>query len=259
MSKQNLLLNLFLAIFILSCASDDNQTTEPPIKKQKLYKKTEVTNNGIIVATNEVFYNQNSKIESMIRDEISYMIRTFSIAYSSDDVSDIVRISDFDNSAIPDETITYNNINIQSTSIILIAENDDKTLEIHHSNGYVDSTKLYDTSAPNNVFEQSFSRNSDNNLISNITGGDQFTYSDFDSEKKIDPYGSVTEYEHGDFFLIFNLKVTANNPLTGTYLMNGSTGSYNSYLEYDNEGFVIKTSSEPNATDDFVIHQYIEQ
>jgi hypothetical protein len=79
-------------------------------------------------------------------------------------------------------------------------------------------------------------------------------YSNFDENKELDPSGSVMEFEHSAIFLILNLKVTENNPLTST--VQGQT--YNRYLDYDSDGYVTKSSTQPNSTTDYSTHQYIE-
>ena len=137
----------------------------------------------------------------------------------------------------------------------MISDNSDSTLEIYHSNGFVNSTRSFPTSTQNNIFEQTFTRNSSNQLITNTSGNLTLSYSNFDDNKKLDPSGSGMAFEHNTFFQILNLKVTENNPLTTS--VQGQT--YNRFLEYDSEGYVIKNSSELNSATDFETHQYIEQ
>lgn len=261
MKKQNLLLTILFAFFIISCSSDESQTNEKEETNTelKLYKKTNGYNNGILTSSQEIFYNSENKIESVKLNEVDYLNRTFIVNYTNGNVSGITRSTDIINPNGTDETINYNSITSTNNNIILVSDASDKTLEIEFSNGYVNSTKFYPTSMPNNVFKQSFTRNPNDQLISNNTGGDNFEYSNFDANKKLDPYGSVMEYEHSIFFMIFGLKVSRDNPLTATYNFNGG-GTYSHFLEYNEQGYVIKVSyDEPNSTTNYTINEYIDQ
>ena len=259
MKKLNLLLTLLIVLLVFSCSSDDSQPNREEQNNEKLYKKTEGFNNGILTVSQEVFYNSNSNIESVTLNDIGYLNRTFNVSYSGTNIIGITRATDIVNPNGTDEIVNYSNVTIGDNSIVLISNESDRTLEIIYSNGYVDSTKFYPTSTPNNVFEQTFNRNSTNQLISNNTGGDIFEYSNFDIDKKLDPFGSVMEYEHSTFFLIFGLKVTKDNPLTATYNFSGG-GTYSNYLEYDEQGYVVKVSyDEPNSTTNYTVNEYIEQ
>ncbi len=261
MKKQNLLLTILIAIFIISCSSDDGQPNEEegPNNEVKLYKKTNSFRDGTLISSKEVFYNSDNKIESVTLNEINYLNRTFTVNYANGNVSGIIRATDVIDPNGTDETINYNNISITNNSIILVSDASDRTLEIEFSNSFVNATKYYQTSMPNNVFTQSFTRNSDNQLISNYTGGDVFEYSNFDSNKKLDPSGSVMEYEHNTFFRIFGLRVSKDNPLTATYNFSGG-GTYSNFLEYDNQGFVTKVSYDAsNSTSNYSVHEYITE
>jgi len=257
------ILNLLLiALLIFSCTSDDSQLNEEQINENpKLYKKTEGFNNSTLIVSQEVFYNNNSIITSITLNEIDYLNRIFTVSYSGTNVIGITRATDIVNPNGTDETINYNNISFENNSIVLISDDNKNMLEIYHTNNYVDSTKLTVQQDPFTpyVFEQTFNRNSNNQLISNNTGGDIFQYSNFDIDKKLDPFGSVMEYEHSTFFLIFGLKVTNDNPLTATYNFSGG-GTNNNFLEYDEQGYVIRVSyNEPNSTSNYSINEYIEQ
>jgi len=253
MKSRNLLLCLFILFFITSCSSDDNPSNDDNQNNEtlKLYKKSELVTEGVPFLVEEVFYNQDSTINKIEVNEEGYVNRTFNVTYSENNIIEIDRISDY--YSFPDTSINYNNITISDSSIILVSTNSDKTLEIYHSNGYVDSTRLYSTSNPNNVFDQTFTRNSNDQLISNESG-EIFHYSNFDIDKKLDPFGSVMEYEHGIYFLLFGLSVTKNNPLTST--VQGQ--SYDSNLEYDEDGYVVQVSYGQNSSF-YITHQYINQ
>lgn len=261
MKKQNLILTILITIFIISCSSDDSQPNEEKKTNTelKLYKKTNGYDDGILTSSQEVFYNTDNKIESVTLNELDYLNRTFTVNYTNNNVSGITRATNVIHPNGTDETINYNNITITNNNIILVSDASDKTLEIEFSNGYVNSTKFYTTSMPNNVFTQSFTRNSDNQLISNNTGGDIFEYSNFDSNKKLDPYGSVMEYEHNTFFMIFDLRVSKNNPLTAKYDFSGG-GTYSNFLEYDEQGYVTKVSYDNSSSNsNYSTHEYISE
>jgi hypothetical protein len=76
----------------------------------------------------------------------------------------------------------------------------------------------------------------------------------------IAPIDSVIQSYYFDYYRIFDLKITKNNPLSTTYrLPDGTTNTLNKYLKYDNIGYVIKTSYEENFAYQYTDHQYIEQ
>ncbi|WP_405225182.1 hypothetical protein [Dokdonia sp. Asnod1-B02] len=258
---KKLFLLVLISFTLLACSSDDSPTIleEETNASLKLYKRTNSYYDGVLSSTQEVFYNSESKIESVTLNEVDYLNRTFTVNYTNGNVSGITRYTDVINPNGMDETINYNDITLTNNTIILVSDASDKTLEIEFSNGYVNSTKFYSTSMPSSLFEQIFTRNSNNQLISNTTGSDSFEYSDFDADKQLDPYGSVMEYEHSTFFMIFGLKVSRDNPLTATY--NGNDGDpYSNILEYDEQGYVTKVSYDSsNSNSNYSEHQYITE
>lgn len=246
MEKRKLLFILSLTFLIFSCTSDDKKSTEQE-EVLKFYKKTEVIENGNIVTSEEVFYNNDSKIQSIVRS-VDFD-RIYNVTYSGSEVT-----------AIKEQwyqNINYNDIFYGNGSIILSSENSEKRLEIYHTNRFVDSTKTFQNyiTYPEQYYKQTFTRNSENQLIANSDGDLQFVYSNFDNNKKLDPFGSVMEYFHSNIFRILDLEVTKNNPLTAQ--VGGS--SYNSYLEYDDNGYVIRGSFEPNSNSYYEKHEYVEQ
>lgn len=255
MKKLNLLLGLLIGLTIIACSSNDESSSKNE-ETIRLYKKSETYNNSILVSDKNVNYNSEDKIQNIITNDFGYKTETISVNYSGNTISSINEI---------DEFVIPNNTN-QNVTYIVTTENNKITLtsgnfvvEIYHSNDFVDSTREFNVTNPNSFSEQIFTRNSNQNLISNTTGDSStFTYSDFDSDKIIDPYGSVTEYFYSDYFKIFDLKVTNSNPLTATYSQGGGTETYNEYLEYDALGYVIKSTFEPNSTTDYTEHLYIE-
>ncbi len=255
MKKLNLLFTLLLGLTIIACSSDDNSASENE-ETIRLYKKSEVYYESTIVFDKTVNYNSENNIQSIITNDYTYSSNTITVNYSGSTISSITEINNFENPLDPDQNVTYE-ITIENNKITMTSG--DFAVEIYHSNGYVDSTKEINTANLIVFAEQIFTRDSNQNLISNTTGdGSAFTYSDFDADKQIDPFGSVTEYFYSDYFKIFGLKVTHSNPLTATYSQGSVIDTYNDYLEYDALGYVIRTTAQPNSTTTYIEHQYVE-
>lgn len=255
MKKLNLLIVILTVLSILSCSSDDS-TGNSDDDTNRFYKKSEVYSNSNLIFEKILTYNTNNKIETIVTNDFGYNTETITVTYSGNTISAINEIDDFDNPSNMDRNVTYN-VTIENDKITL--ESDNYVVEIYHSNGYVNSTREFNPLSPNAFTEQVFTRDSNLNLIMNTTGdGSTFTYTDFDTNKMVDPFGSVTEYFYADYFRIFDLKVTNSNPLTATYSHGNTTDTYNEYLEYDSLGYVIRTTYEPNSTTNYTEHQYIE-
>lgn len=256
MKKLNLLIVILIGLTILACSSDDDSSDNNNQETNRFYKKSEVYNNNNLIFDKTVNYNSNNRIQSMITNDFGYSTETITATYSGNTITSINEIDDFDNPNNTDRNVTYDVTN-ESNKITL--ESNNFTVEIYYSNGYVNSTREFNPSNPNAFTEQTFTRGSNMNLISNTTGdGSTFTYTDFDSDKMVDPFGSVTEYFYADYFRLFDLKVTNSNPLTAIYTQGSVTDTYSKYLEYDELGYVIRTTFEPNSTSNYTEHQYIE-
>lgn len=252
MKNLKLLSVLLIICIIIACSSDDSP--EGSEDTLQFYKRTEVHKDGIVIFDKTVDYNSEKKIRSITTNDYGYRTQIITVNYTGSSISEITEEDHFD-SPNPDREVSYN-VTVENNKIKLTSG--EHVLEIHHSGGYVTSTKEYYVTTPNNFAEQVFTRDSNLNLTSNTTGdGSTFTYTDFDSGKKIDPFGSVTEYFYADYFKIFELKVTNSNPLTATYSNGGVTDTYNEYLEYNDLGYVIRTTHQPNSTTYFTQHQYI--
>jgi len=253
MKKLNLLFELLITIVIFSCSS--NHISDAKNETVKQYKKSLVYNNGTTTYVKEIFYNQDHKILSIISNDYSYRTETINVSYLGKTIISITEIDDFDNPNYTDSSVTYT-VSMESNKITLMSEA--FQVEINHSNGYVNSTKEYYTST-NTFSEHLFTRDSNLNLVSNTTGdGSIFTYSNFDSGRKEHPFGGVMEYFYSDYFRIFQLNVSKNTPLTATYSNGGVMDTYSEIVEYDGEGYVIKSNVDPNNTNNYVEHQYVE-
>jgi hypothetical protein len=255
MKKLNLLFALLLAFITFTCTSGDDSSQEPE-NTIRVYKKSEAFINGTLTFDKTVNYNSDKRIQSIVTNDYGYNTETITVSYTGNTITSISEADNFDNPNDTDQTVTYD-VTIEANTITLTSQ--DYEIEINHSNGYVNSTIETDLSNSTILGEQIFTRDSGLNLISNTAGdGSTFTYENFDVDKEIDPFGSVTEYSFSDYFKIFDLKVTANNPTTATYTQGNDTDTYSEFLEYDNQGFVIRTTSEPNSTTNYIEHQYIE-
>jgi hypothetical protein len=256
MKKLNLLIGILLGLTIFACSSNDDSSDNNNQETNRFYKKSEVYSNSILVFDKTVNYNSDNKIQSIITNDYGYSTETITATYSGNEITTINENDDFVNPNNTDRNVTYD-VTIEDNKITL--ESDNLNVEIYYTNGYVNSTREFNPSNPNAFTEQVFTRDSNLNLVSNTTGdGSTFTYTDFDSDKMVDPFGSVTEYFYSDYFRLFDLKVTNSNPLTATYNQGNTTDTYNEYLEYDELGYVIRTTFEPNSTTNYTEHQYIE-
>jgi len=256
MKKLNLLIGILIGLTILACSSDNDSSDNINQETNRFYKKSEIYHNSNLVFDKTLNYNSNNRIQSIITNDFGYSIETITATYSDNTITTINEIDDFVNPSNTDRNVTYD-VTTENDKITL--ESDNFTVEIYYSNGYVNSTREFNPSNPNAITEQTFTRDSNLNLISNTTGdGSTFTYADFDTNKMVDPFGSVTEYFYADYFKIFDLKVTNSNPLTAIYSQGNTTDAYSEYLEYDNLGYVVRTTFEPNSTTNYTEHQYIE-
>ncbi|WP_417885326.1 hypothetical protein [Zunongwangia sp.] len=251
------LLFLFLTILIVSCSSDnDNLSTKKNV--DKLYKKSIEFTEDTITGITEYFYNEDAKIDSISIEYIGELKECYKVSYSDKRIINITVSTNYKDSKW-NEFINYNHISFSKNLITLESEKFNEIIEIYHTEKYIDSTKQYNSEYPENVSDQVFTRNSKNQLISSTDGRYRFEYSNFDSNKKLDPYGGVIEYELGHILDIFGLIVTKDNPLTGYYDFN-ETGTYPAYFEYDEQGYVVKVFyDETNSNKDYVIHEYIEK
>jgi hypothetical protein len=150
-------------------------------------------------------------------------------------------------------------VTYQQGKITLVASDQDITIEIDHSNGYVNSTRSIITSSATIVFENNFTRNSDDNIISISESNIVYSYSNFDTDKQNDPFGATMTYEYSDFFKVFNLKASKANPKTVNYGQGGNSGSENITMEYDSNNYVTRKDYVGNSSTIYVIHEYIDQ
>tara|TARA_B100000949_G_C14235009_1_gene430717 strand:+ start:242 stop:1027 length:786 start_codon:yes stop_codon:yes gene_type:complete len=259
--KYKFLIFLAFSAMFISCSSEDDsvnvddQEQEPGEEGIKIYSKSEFTSDGNTYVSNEYFYNESFQIDSIRNFVPASITDYFSIEYNNDQVEQITksRWRDYNSST---EITLYDEVYYNQNKIELVSE--DEIIEIYFSGEYVDSTKTYNPINPTNVFKQTFTRNSENNLVENNTGGDIFQYSDFDSGMKLDPSGSGMEYELSQYFDVFKLKVSANNPTTINYSQSAGSveDTYSYELEYDEDGFV--TTSRNEGSLNFSEHFYIE-
>ncbi|WP_139242028.1 hypothetical protein [Aquimarina spongiae] len=270
-----LILVTITTLAIIACSSDDHSPIEnEDITSEsedttsededtnnenviKLYKKSEMYRNGVLVFDKVINYNSENKIQSIITTNYEHFIETITATYSENTITSITKINTFKDPDRPEEHLTFEVI--MGDNIITLKSNT-FSVEIKHSDGYVDSTRRPHITHPN-ITLQKFTRDSNQNLLSNTAGDDEIStyyYSDFDSDKKVDPLGSVTFFSYADFFRILGLKVTKNNPLTSNYNGSGVISTTHIRLEYDASGYVTRTFNEPNTDNTYIKHEYIE-
>ena len=250
MNKIKIILGVLTLFFAIECSSNDDIGNE---EITRLYKKSISYGNGYVTSTKTINYNSDNKIES-ITDFSANNKEIFNVSYSGNKVSTITHIGDPRNLVV--NSLTYN-VTYISNKITL--KYGDHGIEITHTNGYVDSIKYFFV----NMFlgENILTRDSNENLVSSYGTGERLiSYSNFDSNKMNDPFGSVIDsYLPHDYIRILELKVTNSNPSTASYISGGETITYHDYLTYDELGYVIRTSYYgTGSTLAYEEHEYIE-
>lgn len=266
---KNLFQIVLISFFIVSCSSDDNKYTSSQNDNEEstndseefnlLYKKSEKYTDNHITFKRSINYNDsNNDIHSIVMKRYHTSTKTITPTYSDNNITSINVIVDYESDYNSDSNVTYN-VTEENDKIFL--ESADFIIEIYHSNGYVNSTRRFNLSNPNEFTEQVFTRDENLNLIgNNDNNGNSYEYSNFDSNKKIAPLGSVIRCAYFDFFRLFDLKLSNNNPLNGTILTSeGLIYDFVNYLEYNEQGHVIRTTKEPESTTNYISHQYIEE
>lgn len=245
MKRQKTLLGIIILTTLLSCNSDDNNETT--ITTSSFIKKIITTDIDPFV-TSEFFYNSDNKINHIAYPNSNYNVY---ITYENNIVTNISEVyPSFTNEYIVE--YSNNTISISSTN---------NSYEIDYSNEYVDA---YRSSNFSNEVEYLFTRNSDNNIISLSQIGDYsngsvdrtYNYSNFDNKNCIPVFGNLSFNK--DFFLIFDLKHSNNNPLTTEYTNNPNpdTFMYNNTFEYDGNDNVILNGE--ISSQSYVEYEYIQ-
>lgn len=199
------------------------------------------TSYGITSDAKLFLYNSNNKI-SRIESKFSYTV----INYFNNFISTIT-------SNGRRESIEYN-VSINTNMISLVSTN--HIIEIDYNNGYIDAYRSISQNPTQFLAEYTFTRNSDNNIISLVsstsTSNTIYNYSNYDDKNCTLTYNS---FNVDLFSLIFNLKPSKNNPLTAEYIYNNGNPSIINYtLLYDDNDNVTQL----NQTAIEIKYEYIE-
>ena len=253
MFKFNSYFTLVLISLITFSCSTDSSSEKLDSNNEKLYKKTTIKNlEGEIWYEKEIFYNNQNQITLIEINDTSYDYWTIEAEYQNGEVTTITDKLTYIDS--PNETITKK-FEVTKTEDYYKLTTENYFLQINYTNEFVDSTTISYFENPATEPGQIFYRDEENNLVKN-TGGSQltFTYSNFDSGKKLDPFGAVMEYNYGNYFKILNLKVTQNNPLTSRV----NDGDPNTiYLKYNENGLVLGRFAGPDSNYLYLENEYI--
>jgi len=245
MKKNILFFTILIGVIFLSCDSEEINTTN---NSTNSYIKKIITTDIDPFVTSEFFYNSDNKINHITYPNSNHNVY---VTYENNIVTNISEV-------YPSFTNEYN-VEYSNNTISILSPNN--SYEIDYSNEYVDA---YRTSNFSNEVEYVFTRNSDNNIISLSQIGDYsngsvnrtYNYSNFDSKNCIPVFGDLSFNK--DFFLIFNLKHSNNNPLTTEYTNNPNpnTFMYNSAFEYDENDNVILNGV--ISSQSYVEYEYIQ-
>ena len=248
MKKHKLFFYLIIALFIVSCSTEDDG------------ENIIIENPGLlkVIETNEqkteIFYSENDFIQKM---EFTSVRRkhTFALDYENDKA---VRLTTTINFFNPNDeqtavyTIEYDNSQITITPV----ENsiNANTVIIKTTDGFIDSGKIFYNNNDELIKEEIFTRNSNNNIesISLIIRDkdpaneyvNKSTFSDFDNNVKLNPiHNPVFELELGALCAVLNLKISDKNP-TSSSKLTGIGYFYEEYrsiaFDYNENGFVRK-------------------
>ena len=237
---------------MFSCTSEPN-SEQLDSDNEKLYKKTIIKNlAGEVWYEREIFYNDQNQITLIEIKDSSFANWTIEADYHNGEVVTIKDTRTYNYE--PDERI-IKNFQVNKTEDYYKLTTDSYFLQINHTNEFVDSTNISYFENPSTEPHRIFYRDEENNLVK-ITGGSQlaYTYSNFDSGKKLDPFVDVLEYNYANYFKILNLRVTQNNPLTRGP-ENGQ--QHTIYPKYNENGLVIGRFAGPESDYLYLENEYI--
>jgi hypothetical protein len=261
MRKNNLLFGLLIGLLSFSCSSDDNNddddggSNNPPDLTSIVYKKASSYENSNLTSFQEVFYNSDKQIEQVVTNiDNGWRITTIDITYSGADITGITKTTNFGSSNTNDIVEEYN-VSYSNTQIKLIEANGiDYEIQIDFTGDYVDAIRTVQSSDMMIFSEDTFQRNSENNIISHSNSDFTFTYSNFDSGNVM-PFNR--EYSF-DYFIAFDLTPSEKLPLIeNVNFTSGGSDTYtidSSLLTYDNENNITLFGDNTNYID----FEYIE-
>ena len=256
MKKLNLLIGILIAFTILSCSSDDGNLNNPePEESIIVYKKASSFNNSTLSSFQEVFYNTDKKVNKVVTNiDNGWRITTIDVIYSGNEITEVIKTTDY-GSSNNNDTVEEYDVTISNGQIRLTESNGiDYEIQIDFSGDYVDAIRTMQPSDMTIFSEDTFQRNSDNNIISHANSDMTFTYSNFDTGNVM-PFNR--EYSF-DYFIVLGLKPSKKLPLTEEVTFtSGGSDTYSiddSLLTYDDNNNIINYGDNTN----YIEFDYIE-
>jgi len=214
---------------------------------EKLFKKQTLYEGGVWTYVNEVFYDSISRIDSIYQFDITTNVsQHYKVSYEQNVISKIKyeKIYNFDPSF--NWAIVYDDVEITTSTVMLNSSNSERKIEINYTDIYVDKTKEYFSQNPPAFNENTFSRNEQNQIISNTAYGGTNSYSNHVNGENNDVVGIGVRYELSNILLILKLRTSSSTPLT--------LGLRDLNIEYENNSCIIK---EIVTEDKYSAYEYI--
>jgi len=256
MKKLNLLLGILIGLTIFACSSDDGNINNPePEETIIVYKKASSYNNSTLSSFQEVFYNTDKKVNKVVTNiDNGWRITTIDVIYSGNEITEVIKTTDYGSSNNNDTAEEYD-VTVSNGQIRLTESNGvDYEIQIEFSGDYADAIRTIQPSNMTVFTEDTFQRNSDNNIISHTNSDMTFTYSNFDTGN-IMPFNREYSY---DYFVAFGLKPSKKLPLTEEVTFtSGGSDTYSidsSLLTYDDNNNITNFGDNSN----YIEFEYIE-
>lgn len=240
---------LIISSFISCNNEDDNPKQEQEIINpcEKLYKKQTLYELGSPTFINEVFYDSASRIDSISQFDVTTDVSIYyKVSYEENVISKIQHEIIYNFNPTLDQVIVYDDIDITNSNIILNSSNSERKIEINYTDIYVDKTKEYYSQNPPSFSEQTFSRNGQNQIISNTAFGNTYSYSNHVNGENNDLVGIGIINDLPNILLIFKLRISSSTPLT--------LGMTDLNIEFENNSCIIKSIKDENR---YKVYEYI--
>ena len=249
MKKHKLFLYLIIALLIVSCSTEDDGESAI-IENPGLLKSIETDK-----LKTEIFYTENDLIQKMEFTNVR-LKTTFALDYENDKPVRLSYILDYDYQFADEEIAVFTIENENSQITITPVENsiNASTIIIQTTDDYIDSVKIFYNDDIGTIIEETFTRNSNNNLerilvyiryeLEPNEYVNKTTYSNFDSNVKLNPiHNPVFELELSGLYTVLNLKISNENP-TSSSKLNSNGHFFEEYrsiaFDYNENGFVWK-------------------
>ncbi len=242
-----------ISIFIISLIScnnnDENTQEEQEIINpcEKLFKKQTFYEGGFPTYVKEIFYDSVSRIVSIYQFDVTTDVSIhYKVSYEENVISKIQHEIIYNFDPTLDQVIVYDDIEVTNSTIMLNPRNSERRIEINYTDIYVDKTREYYSQNPPSFREQTFSRNEQNQIISNTAFGGTYSYSNHINGENNDVVGIGVYYELSNILLILKLRPSSSTPL--------KAGIVDLDIEYENNSCIIK---EIVAGDKYSTFEYI--